>query len=214
MATTINPYKTFGREDIFIGEKVNTAQFLPSNSEEEYIESGKETVEMILQLYRKKTKKKLKNVMEVGSGDGRLAMHMANKCESIVCLDINPFVLEAIQRRLEGIGIINAKYSLSTEFDAENELDLIYSLQVLQHNNPEGRLEILNMIKKALKPNAYAIIHFPKLENKPDYDMTCPTCQCFTREEVEEYGRLFTSFEIEEFNLNPEDVDYYLIVKK
>lgn len=214
MATTINPYKAFGREDIFIGEKVNTAQFLPSNSEEEYIESGKETVEMLLQLYRKKSKKKLRNVLEVGSGDGRLAMHMASKCESITCLDINSFVLEAIQRRLEGIGITNAKYALSTEFESENEFDLIYSLQCLQHNNTEGRLEILNTILKALKLNGVAIIHFPKLENKPDYDMTCPTCQCFLREEIEEYGKLFTSYEIEEFNLNPEDVDYYLIVRK
>ena len=213
VSVTYNIYKSFGRESIFQDGKVNTAQFLPSDSDEQYMETGKNNANFIMQAYKKKCKGRPNSILEIGCGDGRLSSHLSKECKEITCVDINPYVLEATQERFNRFGVTNAKLVLADDFDEENAYNLVVCFQVIQHNPKEMQIQIINQIKKALKPNGIAIIHLPKLENKATYQ-NCDTCMCFTREQAEELGSYFSECEINEFDLIPDWDDYYLLCKK
>jgi len=213
VSVTYNIYKGFTKQDIFQDGKVNTAQFLPSDSDEYYMETGKNNANLIISAYKKKSKKKLINVAEVGVGDGRIAVEISKHCDNLTCVDINSYVLEATKERFNRFGVTNAEFILADEFDAENKYDLVYCCQVIQHNPKDMQIAIINQIKKALKPSGIAFIHLPKLENKESYQ-NCDTCMCFTREQAEELGSYFSECEINEFDLIPDWDDYYLLCKK
>lgn len=213
VSVTYNIYKTFSRESIFNGDKVNTAQFLPSDSDEHYMETGKNNANFIISAHKKKSKKKLVNVAEIGVGDGRIATFISKYCDKLTCVDINPYVLEATKERFNKYGVTNAEFVLSDDFDEEDKFNLIYCCQVLQHNTKEGQIQIINQIKRALKPDGIAFIHLPKLENKATY-VNCDTCMCFTIEQAKELGSYFSECEINEFDLIPEWDDYYLVCRK
>lgn len=202
-----NPYTLFTKEEI------NRNQFHPADSEENYNETGKGRTLQLINGYRKRTNKELDTVVEIGCGDLRIGRFMAKECKNYIGMDISPFVLEAAQDKAIEYNVDNAKFILSDEFDEGNVADFLYCFQVIQHNPYEMQIEIINKIKKCLKPNGWACIHLPKLENKPDYE-NCETCMCFSKKQVMELGSYFSVCELDEETLLNDWEDYYLWVKK
>ena len=213
---THNMYKNVTELDV---ERASHDLFLPVNNEAVYNETGLENANQLVSGYKLRSKKNAKTVLEYGCGDGRIARYMANMCKKLICVDISQVVLNRAKQRLDSFSTANAEFILSDSLEDIKAIDFIYCLQVLQHNTFEEQLQIINRIKELLKPNGFACIHFPKLENKPQY-VNHDTCMCFTKDQVEHYGKMFSEYEIEERDLvsGIDDYrvvnDYFLWVKK
>lgn len=206
-----NPYKRFTREDI------NRNQFLPAETEEHYNYTGEHDCKKLINTFESLTKTEWngadKVVIDFGCGDLRVARFMASQCKKIIGLDVSPFVLEAASRKIDEYNLDNCSLKLANEFHEENVADFIYCLQVMQHNTYDEQMQIISQIKLLLKPEGYACIHLPKLENKPYYQ-NVDTCMCFIKDAVEAIGENFSGFEIIE---NPDIKgvgDYALWVRK
>lgn len=203
-SVTVNPYLNMKKEDIchhiFAAHQLGDA----------YNELGQYHLKLLLEGYAKRTNNKLSSVIDYGCGDGRVAQYMAKECNELACIDISSVVLEATRERIKDKNVL---FLLNTEVVIIPYADFIYSLQVVQHNPFAEQIKILQNIKELLKDNGIACIHFPKIEDKPLYRNT-DTCMCFTKEQVSNYGTIFSSYEIEEVNFIDGWIDYYLWVNK
>jgi len=188
-------------------------RFFPADTEEEYNASGRFNAEQIMEGYRKRSNRPIDTIVDVGCGNLRIGRFMAGNCKSYVGLDISPAVVESAGKVIGAYGLTNASLAAMGEFKGENMADLVICFQVVQHNPAGAQIEIMEKIRQLLKLGAWACIHLPKLENKPDY-VNYDTCMCFTRPQVEEFGGHFDRFEFEEQTLLPGWDDYYLWVQK
>jgi len=201
-----NIYKTLTKKDI------NPNIFTTNCTPAQIIELGKRHTKQILEGYQKRIKSKTTPniVIDYGCGDGRIAQFMAGECGELVCLDVNPLVIEAAKSALSKHN--NIEFHLADDFKVPNCADLICSFQVLQHNTPEDQVKIMFHIYTLLKSGGIACVHFTKLEDSPLQNT--PIFMCFTRSQVETFGKMFTSCEVEKAEFAPDWVDYYLWVKK
>jgi 2-polyprenyl-3-methyl-5-hydroxy-6-metoxy-1,4-benzoquinol methylase len=202
-----NWYKNLGRAD------VNREIYIPKISDEEYYRLGKYNATQLVEGCIQRGFDLLDVVVDYGCGDGRVARYMSEKCVKIICADISEFVLHDAAKKLSEFNVSNAEYHLTSELKKENYADLIYTFQVIQHCNDAEQLEMVNHIKSMLKDTGIACIHMPKIEDKPFYHNN-GMCMCFTKEQVEHFGKMFPSYEIEEIEFAPNWIDYYLWVRK
>ena len=206
VSVTVNPY-------IGLRGHMENRRFFPADTEEEYNDSGKFNAEQIIEGYRKRSNKPIDTIVDIGCGNLRIGRFMAGNCKSYVGLDISPAVIESASNVVKTYGLFNANLAVTSDFKGENMADLVICFQVVQHNPAGAQIEIMENIRRILKPGAWACIHLPKLENKPDY-VNYDTCMCFTCQQVEEFGAHFDRFEFEEQTLLPGWDVYYLWVQK
>jgi SAM-dependent methyltransferase len=156
-------------------------------------------------------------VIDYGCGIGRVLQYVADRAGHVVGLDISGGF---IQRAAEIVKRDNVAFFLSDEYQKENVADLVYSLMVLQHNDKASRIDIVTHIFKLLKYGRCAVISFPKFEST--YYQETDSLHKFTQEEVELFGRMFSSYRIVEGNLPAYEIpcdkninnEYYLIAVK
>jgi SAM-dependent methyltransferase len=183
---------------------INRDQFWPGLTQERYDELGETNALQLTALYSKYTTEPLNTIVDYGCGDARVLKAIDKQCTKAVGLDICDLVLDAARKNTTA-ELFNIK-----EFDKVDYADFVYSLQVMQHNTYEQQLRILVDIKKILKPTGLACIHFPKIEDKPNYK-NHGTCMCYTKQQVMYFGNLFSNPVIEEVEIAPNWFDYYLI---
>jgi SAM-dependent methyltransferase len=135
-------------------------------------------------------------VVDYGCGIGRVLKYVSERAKVAMGLDINPDFLEKAKAYVKNDKVL---FFNSDEYHQENVADLVYSLMVLQHNDQENRERIMHHIFRILKPGGLALINFPRFES--NYYEENGFLHKFTRSEVEQYGRLFSSFRIIEGNL-------------
>ncbi len=210
-SVTYNLYKKLKEEDM----TGNTRDyFLPSETEDIYNRRGLENANLLIKDYLKKSNKNtLGTVLEFGCGDGRVAQYMTKEFNNMICLDISSAVLNKAKIRLDNSEISNTIFELADKYDEKEVADFIYCLQVVQHNTQEEQFIILNKIKELLKPDGIACIHFPKLENKPNY-VNHDTCMCFTETDVKHLVSSFSKYDIENVFIIEECEDYFVWVCK
>ncbi len=204
-SVTHNPYRTMK------GKEITQDIFVPWYTDEQYNDLGITHSRQLIEGYRNRTKNSLRNVVDYGCGDGRVARFMASKCNKIICADISSDILLCTAQRMLKYQVANFEVVLTDDL-VQTNIDFIYSLQVLQHNTYAEQVQILEHIKLMLKENGVACIHFPKLDDKPSY-VNSSNCMCFTFSQVEEFGKLFPHYEIEEAEFTPNWFDFYLWVK-
>lgn len=162
--------------------KIDKTIFLPVESEEDYNASGKSNVEdLIYKLYNFYIEN-LNCVVDYGCGDGRMAQFMSEQCKKLICVDVNETILNLAKKRLSNKN--NISFIIDKDFNLDNSVDFIYCFQVIQHNPYEEQIEIINKIYKALRKNGVACIHFPKIENHPEYKNN-NFCMRFSYEQIE-----------------------------
>ena len=195
-------------------EQVNRDQFLPDVTEEEYNDLGKRHAIKMYEGYLRNVwvkDIKISRVLEYGCGDGRVLRPMSEFANHITGLDICEAIVDSAREKLKDLYNVSV-YKVS-DYSYECSEDFIYSLQVLQHNTYEDQLLILDNINRLLVEKGIACIHLPKLEDKPGY-INHDTCMCFTREQVENFGKRFGSYIIEEMPIMGNWTDYFLWVNK
>lgn len=154
-------------------------------------------------------------VVDYGCGIGRVLKYVAPECLHAVGIDICPAFLTTAA---ELIKRDNVALFQPDEYRRENVADLVYSLMVLQHNDPLNQLKIMCHIHRILRPNGTAIVNFPRHESA--YYKEGPFVHKFTRREVATFGGMFRFFRIFEGNLSgyekqcAGDNEYFLIAVK
>ena len=192
----------------YVGMKesdISREQFWPGLTEERYKELGYKNASQLLKLYNKTTGIPLPTtVVEYGCGDARVLRPMSMVTERAIGLDICDLVLKAAEKNTD------AELHNIKSFHEENFADLVYSLQVMQHNTYEQQIAIMKHITRMLNAIGIAIIHFPKIEDKPNYKNHA-TCMCFNKQQVEMFGSMLKNPIIHEVDIAPDWWDYYLI---
>lgn len=192
----------------YVGMKasdISREQFWPGLTKERYDELGLKNASQLLELYRATTGKPLPfTVVEYGCGDARVLRPMSMVTERAIGLDICNLVLAAARKNTDA-ELYNAQ-----SFQGEDFADLVYSLQVMQHNTYEQQIAIMKHVTRMLNATGIAIIHFPKIEDKPNY-RNHGTCMCFNKQQVEMFGEMLKNPTIHEVDIAPDWLDYYLV---
>ncbi len=135
-------------------------------NQDEFYDSGKLEIDFL-----KKTLARseidptdLRVCLELGCGVGRVTRWLADMFDKVHACDISAAHLAIAKKHLENHNIENADFhQLNTISDFENlpDVDLFYSIIVLQHNPPPAIEIILDRLLKCLKPNGIGFFQLP-----------------------------------------------------
>lgn len=95
-----------------------------------------------------------KNVLDLGSGLGRHAILFAKHGFNVSAVDLSPYAVESMKKwqAEEKLEIHSAVADMkSLPFDTDS-FDCLWSYHVVSHTDTPGFLEVLNEIKRVLKP--------------------------------------------------------------
>ena len=112
----------------------------------------------------------LGTAVEYGCGIGRVSGWLAERCDRLHALDISSTHLDAARIHLQNRNIVNVDLIHVADRSALRHLadiDLFYSIIVLQHNPPPIILDILEQAFAGLNPNGLAFFQVPTFA--PDY---------------------------------------------
>lgn len=102
------------------------------------------------------------SVLDVGSGTGSMAIHIAPKVARYACADISTSLLETARERLKGINGVS--YHLLERCDlrifADGEFDTIFFEAVLGHMDREDSFRYMQEAFRVLKPGGRAYFQF------------------------------------------------------
>jgi ubiquinone/menaquinone biosynthesis C-methylase UbiE len=112
-------------------------------------------------------------VLEVGPGNGTYTLGAARQIGSegeLVTVDIEPKMIERVERRIAGEGITNIKARVADVYDlpfGEGSFDLIYMIAVI--NEIPDIPQALSEFHRVLKPSGKLV--FSELFMDPDYPL-------------------------------------------
>ena len=133
---------------------------------EEFFMSGKQGVDLFISALTRNNinTQSYKTCLEFGCGIGRVTKHLANKFEKIYAYDISKNHLDLAKKYFEEFEIKNTDFIQLKELnELENikEIDVVFSVIVLQHNPPPIICFILQKLMKALKAGGVAYFQVP-----------------------------------------------------
>jgi SAM-dependent methyltransferase len=149
---------------------INNPQYLFNNLNEDnkraFFESGSMDVSLINLIFER-TGLDIHSIitcLEYGCGIGRTTFCLSKIFRYIYGVDICDFYIQLAKQHSEDNNINNIQYSsLNNLFDLETlcNVDLIYSVLVLQHNPPPITKLIIEKFCQLLNPNGIAIFQLP-----------------------------------------------------
>jgi 2-polyprenyl-3-methyl-5-hydroxy-6-metoxy-1,4-benzoquinol methylase len=133
---------------------------------DEFYESGKDEVDRLHKTLERNgvDHSRFRKCLDFGCGAGRICRWLAEKYEAIYASDISAHYLEMAQNYLRETGLSNVIFQhLVGIEDISNfpEVDLIYSVIVLQHNPPPLMFKTVEGFMKALNPGGAAFFQLP-----------------------------------------------------
>jgi 2-polyprenyl-3-methyl-5-hydroxy-6-metoxy-1,4-benzoquinol methylase len=102
--------------------------------------------------------------LELGCGVGRMTPSLAAHAGQLIAMDVSPAHLELARQHLESIGTDNVELRQLThvkDLDALPDLDVFFSLIVLQHNPPPVMLAIIERVFARVAPGGLAFFQVP-----------------------------------------------------
>jgi SAM-dependent methyltransferase len=103
-------------------------------------------------------------VAELGCGVGRITRFLARRFGRVIAADISQPHLDAAKRRLDGEGLTNVDFRLlrdAGDLGAFSDVDIFFSIIVLQHNPPPIMLDILASAFAGLRSGGIAFFQIP-----------------------------------------------------
>lgn len=151
-------------------EKYRAAD-LDDDAKREFFETGREHVDFV---FRKLETafgplEKPAKALDYGCGVGRVLIPLAERCESVVGVDISPRMLDESRKNLSAAGLDSFELRSAEEFldDDDAEFDLIHSFIVLQHVEPQIGYRIIEKMLESLRAGGVGMIHVTHTDNAP-----------------------------------------------
>jgi 2-polyprenyl-3-methyl-5-hydroxy-6-metoxy-1,4-benzoquinol methylase len=151
-------------------EKYRSAE-LDEATKREFFESGREHVDLIFRELEdafgpigRSTK-----ALDYGCGVGRVLLPLAERCGSVVGVDISSRMIDEARKNLTAAGLGSFELRRSEDFlDADvGEFDLVHSYIVLQHVEPQIGYRIIEKMLKSLKKGGVGMIHVTHTDIAP-----------------------------------------------
>lgn len=104
------------------------------------------------------------NALEIGSGTGRISIHMFPEFKKLYCVDVSETYMEICKNILEISGANNFEMVHYSNFytpDRFENISLIYTFITLQHNPPDEILKIVKRVCELLMKGGIAFLHIP-----------------------------------------------------
>jgi SAM-dependent methyltransferase len=152
---------------------------------------------------------------EYGCGVGRLTQWLARRFRHVLAFDISEPHLEAARNRLRRQGIKNVEFVLVrgiADLRMVAEVDLFYSMIVLQHNPPPIMTDILAGAFAGLKTGGYCFFQIPTYSANYSFSIQSyrqnltakkkMEMHCLPQKEVLELARQYEVFPVE---IQPDD---------
>ncbi|MFI6276013.1 class I SAM-dependent methyltransferase [Streptomyces sp. NPDC050988] len=99
------------------------------------------------------------DLLDLGCGDGKFAVAMANRGHRVTAVDTSSSMLELLRKEDdEGRVAVEQASMLEISYDAQFDVVTILGLSLLQLPSQEAQLECLEKVARSLKPNGRAII--------------------------------------------------------
>jgi SAM-dependent methyltransferase len=140
-------------------------------AKEDFFQSGRDHVERIWNEIENGFQLKLKprRALDYGCGVGRVLLALAEKCETVVGVDISPTMLDKTRKNCKDSGITNFELQDATNFaaaDAET-YDLVHSYIVLQHIDPKIGNDLMRKMIERLEPGGVGMLHVTYFDPSP-----------------------------------------------
>ena len=110
----------------------------------------------------------IQTCLEVGSGVGRVTLHLAKKIQKVIATDISRPHLDLLQDRLLEQQVDNVEImhlDTPTAYEFLPKVDAVFSVITLQHNPPPISAWILRQMFDCLKPGGVAFFQIATYKN-------------------------------------------------
>lgn len=114
----------------------------------------------------KKIKDKFNTVLEVGAGNGRIIGGLADIYPEVECysIDINPGLSEYVSDKYPSVHVESGGHEITKLPFGDNEFDMVYTFQVLQHIPPEDIEQALSELQRVAKKELWLFEGYGNLE--------------------------------------------------
>ncbi len=147
------------------------ASNIDSEAKEDFFQTGRDHVKRIWNEIESGFGVDLKprRALDYGCGVGRVLVAMAEKCETVVGVDISPTMLDETRKNCAGRDVANVELRDAADFAAaEGETyDLVHSYIVLQHIDPKIGNELIRKMIERLVPGGVGMLHVTYFDPSP-----------------------------------------------
>lgn len=146
---------------------------LDEEAKKEFFESGREHVDLVFTELENAfgSLGKPTKALDYGCGVGRVLIPLAERCGSVVGVDISAGMLEEGRRNIDVAGLEAFELRTAEEFvtGEDAEFDLVHSYIVLQHVEPHIGYQIIEKMLTSLKPGGVGMIHVTHTDIAPPF---------------------------------------------
>lgn len=119
-------------------------------------------------------------IVDLGCGPGYLLPFLLNHGLTVKALDSSPQSIRLVAERFAShAGFLGAEVGDVCSLPLKDqEADVVFLIEVLEHLNPEGTGQALKELFRVLKPGGQVFITVPHQENLARQKIACPECGC------------------------------------
>ena len=175
MSTDIE-WEKWGRRDPYFGVITDPRyrrERMGDDDAQAFFATGRAHVDNVLGLARERFDPAFapRSVLDYGCGVGRVALPFAEIAERVVAVDVSRGMLDEAARNAQEQGIVNVQFLRQGDLAgvAPASFDLVHSVMVLQHIEPDRGTAIFGQLVDALAPGGVGAVHltYAKAEHTP-----------------------------------------------
>ncbi len=147
------------------------ASNIDAETKEDFFQSGHEHVAHIWKEFENGfgVTPEPRRALDYGCGVGRVLLALAEKCGTVVGVDISPTMLDKTQKNCAERNVTNIELQTVSDFvAAEAETyDLVHSYIVLQHIDPKVGNDLISKMIERLVPGGVGVLHVTYFDPSP-----------------------------------------------